>query len=377
MKIDYVSTGLDIGGAERNLMRLSAGLGARGHQVRVISLTGMGAIARQLEGLGIATSALNITPASVVPGLVRLSRWLRQGKADLIQTWMYHANLFGSLANQFACGAPVIWGVRQSNLHRVYSKRSTRLVRIAGRKRFKQVKSIVCCAESVRKVHEALGYDAGKMVVIPNGVDVNEFRPSGDARQRLKELLGIKGGNVRLVGLIGRFDAQKDHKNFLRAARLFADTEMNVHLVLCGDDIDWENGTLVNWVDLYYGRQGIHLLGLRMDIPQIIAGLDLLVSSASYGEGFPNVIVEAMACQVPVVGTDIGETAEIIGDEGWVVERENPEALAAAMLDACHVDAQKKLDLVIRGRARMERDFSVEQMCSRYEDLYTRIFKEA
>lgn len=373
MRIDCISTGLDVGGAELNLMRLVAGLKQRGHQVRVASLTGRGVIGYQMQKKDIDTYALGVTSATIVPGLMKLSRWLRQGKADVIQTWMYHANVLGALANRFAHGTPMIWGIRQSNLHRVHSKRSTRLITMAGRRKFKRVKSIVCCAESVRKVHESLGYDARKMVVIPNGIDVAEFRPIEGARRRLLEQLSIEDSSATLVGLVGRFDAQKDHRNFLRAARIFAENVTNTHLVLCGSGVDWNNGQLKQWIESYFGSRGVHLLGVRMDVANVISGLDLLVSSASYGEGFPNVVAEAMACKVPVIGTDVGETAAIIGEQGWLVEREDPEALASAMLSASAMSKEERSELVVRARARIEENYSVDEMCSRYEALYQTI----
>jgi glycosyltransferase involved in cell wall biosynthesis len=377
MNIDFVSTGLNSGGAERNLMRLVTGLRDRGHCTRVISLTDKGPIANQLERVGIDTMALEIKPHTVIPGLLKLSRWMQKGNADLVQTWMYHANLFGALASRFAGNLPVVWGIRQSNLHPKYSKRSTRLVASLGSRTSARIRAIVCCAESVRQVHQELGYVKSKMVVIPNGVDVEEFKPDEGARVLLRRELKITDGDVKLIGLVGRFDLQKDHRTFLRAAKMFSDVAGDINIVLCGSGINWGNRTLVEWIRSFYGESGVHLLGVRSDVAGIIAGLDLLVSSASYGEGFPNVIAEAMACSVPVVGTDVGETRYLVGDTGRVVQPENPQALAEAMLEVYRMEPQQRLTLGDRARARIEETYSVERMCSLYEKLYLRIVKES
>lgn len=369
MKIDFVTTGLDIGGAELMLVHLVQELRRRGHQVRVASLSTRGAMSSRLENSDIETSALAITPVTIVSGVVRLSRWLQRGGANLVQTWMYHANLLGTIANGLSGNGPLVWGVRQSNLHPRLSKKSTRLVAALGGKFSRYADSIVCCAESVRRVHQGLGYDARRMVVIPNGVDVEKFRPMDGAKRRLRAALGVDD-DAKLIGLIGRYDPQKDIGTFLDAVSILAEKIGRVEVVLCGSGMVGENSELTRLLASRCGGCSANLLGMRTDVHEVISGLDLLVSSASYGEGFPNVVAEAMACQVPVVGTDVGETTSIVGEFGWTVEPERPARLADAMLRVFGMNADERQARCEMGRLHVERNYSLDRMCSSYERLY-------
>src|SRR6185503_9929721 len=130
-----------------------------------------------------------------------------------------------------------------------------------------------------------------------------------------------------LIGLVGRFDPQKDHRNFIAAAAILHRSCPDVHFLLCGDNVTWENAKLRGWIEETGLRKQYRLVGRRQDMARLTAALDIGTSSSSYGEGFPNVIGEAMSCGVPCVVTDIGDSALIVGQTGRVVPAQNPEAL--------------------------------------------------
>lgn len=221
------------------------------------------------------------------------------------------------------------------------------------------------------RIHIELGYSANKMVVIPNGFDLSEFKPNPMARQAVRDELGISEGS-QLIGLIGRFDPQKDHHNFVKAAAILLSQSPEVHFILCGDGITWENIELTDWIEEAGIRENCHLMGQREDIPLITAALDIATSS-SCSEGFPNVIGEAMACGIPCVVTDVGDSALIVGDTGLVVPPKNPQALAGAWQKLLELGPENKVQKGMSARHRVQENFSLPLIVGRYENLYQEI----
>jgi len=316
MKILYVITGLATGGAEMMLLKVLGRLDRQRFSPHVISLTSLGELAPRIAALGIPVEAVGMKPG--VPNLLdffRLVRKLKRLNPDVVHTWMYHADLLGGLAARLAGVSAVGWCIRNSNLDKDKTKFSTRaVVRLCALTSKWVPLRILSCSEQARQVHVVCGYAAEKMVVVPNGFDLTRFKPDEDARKRIRTELGIEV-DTPLVGLIGRFDPQKNQAGFFEAAGVLHRRMPHAHFVLAGQGIDVSNAALMQAA----ARAGVlaksHLLGLRNDIPALMAAVDVLASS-SYGEAFPNVLGEAMACGVPCVVTDVGDSAYIVGDTG-------------------------------------------------------------
>ncbi|MFW6053002.1 MAG: glycosyltransferase family 4 protein, partial [Desulfosalsimonas sp.] len=331
IKIMHVISGLSTGGAQNMLCKLLSGIDKSRFDCRVVSLTDKGPMANQIETLEISVDALNMPRGMPDPrGIWRLKRLIRYQQPDVIQTWMYHADFIGGITSRLACGSPVIWNIRHSNLDPRANKKTTLLTAracalVSGR----VPEKIICCSESSRQVHAAIGYDKNKMLVIPNGFNLEAFGPDESARVSVRRELGI-GPDSILLGMAARFDPQKDHETFVRAAAYLADSVKDIYFILCGKNIDWHNAELSRWIRDAGLAGRFFLLGPRTDIPRLTAALDLACLSSAFGEGFPNILGEAMACGVPCVATDVGDSAAIVGDTGRIVPPEDPEAFAAA-----------------------------------------------
>lgn len=206
------------------------------------------------------------------------------------------------------------------------------------------------------------------MVVVPNGFELSQFKPDLDARFRVRAELGITD-QTPLVGLIGRFDPQKNHAGFFEAAGVLHRHIPQVHFVLAGQGVDVSNAALMQTITQAGVLANTHLLGLRNDIPALMATLDVLASS-SYGEAFPNVLGEAMACGVPCAVTDVGDSAYIVGDTGRVVESGDMHGLAAALEELLALPLPEKAALSERARARVAEHFEIGAIVRRYEDFY-------
>jgi glycosyltransferase involved in cell wall biosynthesis len=207
------------------------------------------------------------------------------------------------------------------------------------------------------------------MVVIPNGFDLARFQPDALARVAVRAELGV-ADDVPLVGLIGRFDPQKNHAGFFEATGYLHRRLPMVHFVLAGKGIDEGNRALMRMVEAAGVCHVTHLLGLRSDIPRLMAALDVLASSSSYGEAFPNVLGEAMASGVPCVVTDVGDSAYIVGDTGQVVLPGDMAGLAAAMEDVLTLPPAEKAALGERARARVAEHFEIGRVVRQYETFY-------
>jgi glycosyltransferase involved in cell wall biosynthesis len=371
MRIVFIITGLSTGGAEMMLFKVLERLDRQRFAPHVISLTTLGELAPRIAALGIPIDAVGMKPGLPSPsGFFRLMQLLKRLNPDVVHTWMYHADFLGGLAARLAGVSALGWCIRNSNLDKDKTKFSTRVVvgLCASISKWVPLR-ILSCSEKARQVHVGCGYAAEKMVVVPNGFDLSQFKPDLDARHRVRAELGITD-QTPLVGLIGRFDPQKNHAGFFEAAAVLHRQMPQVHFVLAGQDIDSRNAALMQAITQAGVLPNTHLLGLRNDMPELMAALDVLASSSSYGEAFPNVLGESMACGVPCAVTDVGDSAYIVGDTGRVVASGDMAGLAQALAGILQLPAAERLALGEAARSRVATHFEIGHITRQYEAFY-------
>lgn len=367
----HVITGLANGGAEAVLHRLCST--DKQHAHTVISLMDAGYYGPKLEAQGIRVHTLEMPRGSVTAsGLFKLWRLIREERPDLVQTWMYHADLLGGIVARLAGIRPVVWGVHHTVLERGKSSRVTMLVAwILARLSPWIPRQIALCAEKSARVHAALGYDSAKMVVIANGYDLRNFVRSEQGRAALRAEWGVDDA-IPLLGMVSRYDPQKDHANLIAALGQLKRSGLQFQCLLVGPGMTADNVELMGLIEQAGLRDVVKLTGSRGDIPAVMSALDLHLLSSS-AEAFPNVLAEAMACGTPSVTTDVGDASLIVGDTGWVVPPGNSAALADAIRLA--LDARNSEEWVNRQRAarrRVEENFSVEHMVAGYHAVWQR-----
>jgi len=377
IKITHIITGLSVGGAEKVLLRLLRNMDKDRFENSVISLTDLGPLAKPLIEDGIHVTAMNFLKGSANLGpIANLALELRNRKPDLVQTWMYHADLIGSMATRLSTRAPVLWNLRQSTLDEFHSKKSTITTAVACARLSSTVpNTIVCGSEAARLVHTDLGYDPTKMVVIHNGFDTEQFKPSQKKRTAFRAQYNIPQEAI-LIGNSSRYDPQKDHRTFLQAAARVVKEQPAAHFVLCGDNITLENQDLSSLIKDLDLTKYIHVLGPLSDICPFYSAIDVLALSSAYGEGAPNVLGEAMSCQVPCVATDVGDSAYIIGDTGLTVAPSNPEAFANTLTTLSKTPQTTRNKMGQGARLRIQNHFPLPTMGRRYEDLYKRVYSQ-
>jgi glycosyltransferase involved in cell wall biosynthesis len=228
---------------------------------------------------------------------------------------------------------------------------------------------VIYVAQTSAIQHEALGYRTEKRVILPNGFDMQHFMPSEQARLQLRSELGLSPSTL-IIGKIARYHPMKDHANFVCAAAHLMRSHPDVHFLLAGEKVDGTNFTLMRLINELNLGARTHLVGERDDIHRIIAALDIVSSASAYGEGFPNVIGEAMACGVPCVATDVGDSALIIGELGGVVPPRQPQALSMAWHTLIDMGQAGRVKLGLMARRHIKEHYSLPSITARYEQLY-------
>lgn len=374
MNLTIIITNLDTGGAEAVLLNIVQQLNRSRFNPTVVSLVGLGEVGPRIQALGIPVHALGMSRGLPNPlMLVNLAKLLRQLQPDVVHTWMYHADLLGGLAARLAGCRRVIWGIHHSNLSKKVNKRSTLWVVKACALLSRVVPAkIISCSQCAKEVHAAVGYAANKLHVIPNGFDLSRFVPSDEARASVRAELGLES-DTPLLGLIARFDSQKNHFGFVEAAAHVHAQRPDVHFVLAGTNVDSANAALNAAIAAQGLQAHMHLLGRRDDVPRLMAALDVLALS-SHGESFGNVLCEAMACGVPCVTTDSGGPAEVVGNTGRVVAVGDMAALAQQLLEVLCLPWVERAALGIQARARVQAQYEIRHVTRLYEDFYEGVF---
>jgi asparagine synthase (glutamine-hydrolysing) len=316
-RILHVITGLRLGGAESVLVSLVTAP-TRRHEHSVVSLIPGGYYAAVLRAKGVDVLELSMQPYRDAPGaIVQLSAEIRRIQPDVVQGWMYHANLvslFGLQLSRRRSATGLIWGIRCSDMTFGSDSLQTRAVVNAGAVLSRSPDLLIANSHAGLRVHQATGYRTSRSLVIQNGIDTERFQPRPELRGVVRHELGIPD-DAPVVIHVARVDPVKDHPSLLAAlARL-----PHVHALLVGP------GT-----DLLPNQSNVHRLGVRSDVPRLLAAGDLVISS-SLSEGFSNAIAEGMAAGLPVVATDVGDSSLIVGEAGMMVPPRDVAKLTRAI----------------------------------------------
>lgn len=370
MKIVHIITGLNNGGAEGVLYRLVTHDQENKHIV--ISMMDAGKYGPLLLDKDIELHCLNMSAGKISPkSILKLYKILKKNNPDIVQTWMYHADLMGGIVAKAAGIKNIFWNLRHSNFDHNHTKSSTiKIAKINARISKIIPNKIISCAEAAVSAHTELGYDKNKIVVIGNGYDLETFKIDDNARKIVRKELNI--GKKPILGMVGRYDPQKNHKGLIDALDIVKKEGYTFDLVLVGRDLNKNNTVLLKHIMDANLSDNIHLLDQRNDISSIMNALDLHILSSSYGEGFPNVIAEAMACGTPCIATDIGDSKVIINKYGKIVRPNNYYDLSQAIIDSLSLmcDEKKWQELRLANHQYIVQNFSIESMVSNYNDVW-------
>lgn len=376
VSILHVINGLYTGGAERMLVKLLAKMDRQRFANSVVSLIAGGELAEPLRELGISVTELGITMrgGGWIGGLKRLAEIVRNARPAVIQGWMYHGNLAALIAGWLNSHRLVLWNIRCSDMQDGHGSLAARLIKFMSAKLSHRPEAVIVNAFAGKAYHEEIGYRPRRWEIIPNGFDPDVFRPDTVAKTALRRELGI-ANNAILIGMIARYNPMKDHPNFIAAAGNSAKQYPRAHFVMGGLGVTRDNGALTRLMGQTGFAERFHLLGQCNEVEQIMPGLDIVVQSSAFGEGFPNMLGEAMACGVPCVATDVGDARRIIGDTGKIAPSRDPQALAIAIGELINMAPEARRELGEKARRRINENYSLSAVVQRYEDLYAEIIR--
>lgn len=360
-------TGLQTGGAETMLCKV---IENTAWDNRVLSMEGPGALDARVLAAGAALASLDLKGPRPVAGSWRALRATFKGpwRPDVIQGWMYHGNLAAWLLSRAVPRAALAWNIRQSLYDLRFEKpASAKVIRINAWLS-RSPGSIICNSKLAIGQHQAFGFCPERWNLIPNGFDLGAFRKSEGARAALRSALGIPA-DAFLVGQVARVHPSKDHPNMIQAIAQASARIPGIRLLLAGQGATLDNAGLVGTLRACGILDRTCLLGERPDTASVYPALDCLVS-ASASEGFPNVLGEALACEVPCVATRVGDSEWALGGNGILVPPGDPVALAEAVHQLHAMGAGERARLGALGRAYVERTFSIGSVAQAYDLHY-------
>ncbi len=372
MKILHVITGLQTGGAETMLHRLLSHSDCEPAEHRVVCLGRSGAVSQQLKASGIVVDILNGSGRLSAPRVVfTVRRIVRDFQPDIVQGWMYDGNLAAWCAAK-GSGAKLAWNVRHSVSDFSLEPYDLQLVIRLSALLSASPDVIIYNSHVSARQHQALGFASERNQILPNGFDTNVFRLDKAARARIRTELGI-ADDTYLIGKIARYHPMKGHLHFIKAAGKLLRTVPDARFLLAGCGVTRDNKVLAEAARQAGIYSNTYFLGEREDTPALNTALDVAVSSSAWGEGFSNVIGEAMACGVPCVATDVGDAAELVADTGIVIPPGQPQALCEALLKLYRVGHQGRQSLGAKARARVIEKWSLDSVRQQYYALYRKL----
>ncbi len=366
IRIVHVITGLDNGGAEAMLAKLVNGMHRSRYGNFVISLTDRGQLGDAIESTGVPVHCLGMRRRRLnLSSFAKLVRLLRTVKPTFVQSWLYHADFLSVLAAPFAGSPPVLWNVRCSDMNmRKYSFQTQLILRALVL--FSRIPmAILVNSQSGRDIHHHMGYKARRWEVIPNGFDLERFCPSLLLRQKVRTELLLSDDRI-LIGMLARVDPMKDYGTFFVAASQVLALRTNVNFLCIGKDTD----SLAPLTEEYGLKGKMHLLGFEKEVERLLPALDIFCLSSAFGEGFPNVLGEAMSCEVPCVSTDVGDARAVLDKTGLVVPPRDPGSLAKAIIQLIDIGGEGRKTLGRSARERIQSEYALPNIIKKYESFY-------
>jgi glycosyltransferase involved in cell wall biosynthesis len=371
VKVFFLTGSLEIGGAQQQLVTLARGLARRGHIVGVILFYPGGSLADGLESHGVTLYDIGKRSRWDLLGpFVRLVRLLRAEDPDLLYAFMGSANVAAALAGLFVRGVKIVFGVRCSNMDWSKYDVMSRVVTSLQAWLSPLAHFFIVNSKAGLIATRASGISIPGSV-IANGIDTSRFRPDAVARAEWRRRLNVNDTTL-LIGMLARRDPMKDHEGFLSAAKMITTVRSDVAFILAGPGVDRSDQILSQLADEVGAP--VYLLGACAQPERLLAAWDVSVLASRFGEGFPNVVGEAMACGLPCVVTDVGDSGLILGATGRLVPRGDPKELAEAILDTL-ADADARRDMGIAARRRIEDKFALSVVITKYDALYSRLLE--
>ncbi len=362
---------LNLGGTERTMLKILPKLNNNHFEHQILTLFDLGCLAKDFQEAGIKVNCLNLSRSIIdfsnIKSIVKLIKRINIIKPSLIHTWLYHSNNLINILSPTLPQIPIINSIRHEDPKSGSLK--TQISAIIGTILSNLKNNItIFCSESSKIKHLKMGYNPKKSLVIPNGFvipDIDKEKSKTNLRQKLNI-----SENSKIALIVGRYCKEKDYPTLLKAIKITIEKNPNIVFLLCGKGLENQNKELTNRIKQLRIENTIYLLGQQSNIEQIMASSDFLILSSN-SESFPNVIAESMSVKTSCIATKVGETKNIIGDTGFIVESGNPQELANAILMFSNYDKQKLHILGEKAQSRIRNKYNLEKTINMYELIYS------
>ena len=368
IKILHIISGLNDGGAESLLFNFLCH--SKNNINFVISLKGKGKYGKMIEEKGIKIFYFNFSfNISLISNFIDLIKLIKKINPDVVQTWLYHADLLGGCAAYIANSKNIFWGIHHGSLDKNINKFSTIFVsKINSYLSYFIPKKIIVCADSSKFLHIKNGFSQKKFITIPNGIDIKKFKRSSKKRAFFRNKINIKSDET-LYGTVARFHPIKDHITLIKSIFRLKNAGYKFKYLLIGESINNKNKLLNELIKKYGLEEIIILIEKEENISLVMNAIDLHVLS-SKSEALPMVILEAMGCGTPCISTNVGDVKNLIFDKNLVVETSNQLELFNAMRIFSDLDQKNKKKLSISVEKHIKENYSLENMTAKYLNLY-------
>ncbi|RCJ37355.1 group 1 glycosyl transferase [Nostoc minutum NIES-26] len=372
-KIAFIIRDLNFGGAQRQLVTLAKGLDKQGFDVNILYFYPGGPLEKDLKDSNISVICLEKRGRwHLFSFFWHLVQHLKQIRPNVLHGYLAESNLLSILLKPFLPATKIIWGIRESNGNIQFNDWLGNLIFKLESFLSHFPDLIIVNSYAGQTYYLTQGFPTDKMIVISNGIDTERFKPDQEVGAKVRAEWGISKNTI-LIGLVGRINPIKDHPTFLKTAALLAEERTDVRFVCVGVGSETYARELYELAEKLNIFEKVIWTGGRADMPAVHNALNIAVSSSGYTEGFSNVIGEAMACGVPCVVTDVGDSAWIVGDTGIVVPPRNPEALKNAMKKLIENLGANNFNRA-HIRQRIVEQFSVQQLVIKTEAAFLSLF---
>jgi len=372
MRIVIIVTGLNNGGAERMLFNLAKSYKEKNHQVHVISLLDGGIYKSNLENIGIDVRGLGMERSRLPKfrHVFKLISHVKEIQPNIIQGWMYHGNLLASIAKFFLPNSvKLFWSVRQT----LYSIRKetylTRVVIYLNIFLSGMPKKIFFNSKLSQIQHEKKGFSKKNTILVPNGIDFESFRFQVSNRHKYRKRYGV-ANDIVLIGNFSRFHPMKNHEMFFNSlAKLPDNIIKKIKVLMAGNGVEISNPFFYD-MQKKFPRDLFVFLGEIKNISEVMNSLDIFCLSSSWGDAFPNILIEALASEVFVVSTNVGDAKEIINDYGYISEINDEEFFSKLLLKSINLNKKNRNEIAKLGSDHVRKNFDIRNISEQYMSYY-------
>ncbi len=340
----------------------------------VLSIKPIGLVGRELIEAGVKVYSLDIDGKfSVIRSYRKIKEIIKNEKVELIQSWLYHADLVGTLSG-WMFRLPVVWNIRSTKFGDKDPWSTKIAIQLCAILSYISPSKIVSGAEASVTQHRKYWYKFQKMQVIPNGFADTYVQPDKQQILDLENSLGIKETDL-VIGAIGRYHPIKDYDTLLKAAKKVSRVIPNLKVLIVGRNMDQSNGELHQLLQSEDLLDRVVLVGEQKDVNPFLLMMDAFCLT-SISEGFPNVLAEAMLRATPSFSTRCGDAAVILDDEKYLVDIGDHERLATLLISFLSLSTEERALVGRKQRSIILEEFTIERSVEKYENLYTKILNK-